>query len=457
MTTTTSNHERLQRIGEAILSASRNDIYLSMRFLDIALSGLDYRMNLNTVTVGTDGINILFNPTYLQRVYQQDLVELNRVYLHMILHCIFRHELNREGRDEEFWTVACDIAVESVLDGIDNRAVNLMLSAFREETYDWLREECPVLTAEAVYQALLRHKVDYLELLRLKQEFYRDDHQFWTNEDKQPPEEEASQREREGQDGSDSQKEQRQKEIEAKWKHIGEKTQTNLETFFAGHGEEAGALLKAVQIENRQRYDYKAFLRRFVTRREEVRVDPDSFDYAFYSYGLELYGDIPLIEPLEYRESRKIKDLVIVIDTSDSCSDGIIERFLSETYAILAHDALFFQEMNLHIIQSDAEVQMDTVIHSPEELERFTDSFTVKGYGGTDFRPAFAYVEKLREKGELKDLKGLLYFTDGFGTYPKRKPPYETAFVFFREDYFDSDVPGWAMKVILGPEELSVL
>ena len=32
--------------------------------------------------------------------------------------------------------------------------------------------------------------------------------------------------------------------------------------------------------------------------------------------------------------------------------------------------------------------------------------------------------------------------------------PYETAFVFMREDYSDADVPPWAIKLILGPEEL---
>ncbi|MCD8354036.1 MAG: VWA-like domain-containing protein [Clostridiales bacterium] len=446
-----SNRERLERLGSAILSASRNELYFSMRFLDIALSGLDYRMNLNTVTVGTDGISILFNPTYLQRVYRDDLVELNRVYLHMILHCMFRHELNREGRDEDLWTVACDIAVESILDGIENRSIQLSVSTFREETYDWLSEECPVLTAEAIYRALERRQVQYLDILRLKQEFLRDDHQFWQDDD--PGQDESQQQEDSDSPDSRAQQE-RRREVEAKWKRIDEKTQTNLETFFAGHGDEMGGLLKSIQIENRERYDYRAFLRRFVTLREEVKTDPDSFDYAFYSYGLELYGNIPLIEPLEYRESRKIRDFVIVIDTSDSCSDGIIERFLSETRAILNQESAFFREMNLHIIQSDAGVQMDTVLHSPEEFDRFSKNFTVKGYGGTDFRPAFDYVANLQAQGQLTELKGLLYFTDGFGTYPQKKPPYDTAFVFFREEYTDAQVPPWAMKVVLGPEEL---
>lgn len=79
--------------------------------------------------------------------------------------------------------------------------------------------------------------------------------------------------------------------------------------------------------------------------------------------------------------------------------------------------------MNLHIIQSDAGVQQDTVLRSPEEFDQFRNSFLVKGYGGTDFRPAFDYVNRLIETGQLTDLKGLLYFTDGFGAYPKRRPP----------------------------------
>ena len=71
------NKERLTRIGNAILSASRNELYLSMRFFDLALSGLGYQMNLNTATIATDGVNILYNPTYLQRQYVDDMIQLN--------------------------------------------------------------------------------------------------------------------------------------------------------------------------------------------------------------------------------------------------------------------------------------------------------------------------------------------------------------------------------------------
>ena len=56
-------------------------------------------------------------------------------------------------------------------------------------------------------------------------------------------------------------------------------------------------------------------------------------------------------------------------------------------------------------------------------------------------------MAELIEKGEFSGLKGLIYFTDGRGEYPKKKPPYDVAFVFLREDYTDADVPAWAIKL----------
>ena len=446
------NKERLTRIGNAILAASRNELYLSMRFFDLALSGLGYQMNLNTATIATDGVNILYNPNYLQRQYVDDMIQLNRTYLHMVLHCLFRHPFHRGDRDPALWDVACDIAVESILDSMEVKTVAMVIPLFREDVYDRLRQECPVFSAERIYQALERQIIPWEEQLDFYKYFRRDDHKFWGAQ--QQEEEQQGSGQGDG-DNDQDQSDQRQKELEDKWQDVSEKTKTNMETFFAQHGKEAGTLLQALQIENRERCDYRRFLQRFLTLREEVQVDPDSFDYGFYAYGLELYGNIPLMEPLEYQETRKIHDLVIVIDTSDSCREGIIAAFLSETRAILNQSDLFFQNANLHIIQNDAAVQVDTVLHSREEFDQFTKTFTVKGYGGTDFRPAFQYVNRLLEEGQLTDLKGLLYFTDGWGTYPKHRPPYDVAFLFFRDQYQDTNVPPWAMKVILGPEELT--
>ena len=47
-------------------------------------------------------------------------------------------------------------------------------------------------------------------------------------------------------------------------------------------------------------------------------------------------------------------------------------------------------------------------------------------------------------------LRGLMYFTDGFGTYPEKPTAYDTAFVFCTDQrYDDSGVPDWAMKLYI--------
>ena len=90
-----------------------------------------------------------------------------------------------------------------------------------------------------------------------------------------------------------------------------------------------------------------------------------------------------------------------------------------------------------------------------EELKSYMEDLTIAGLGGTDFRPAFAYVDELLAKGVFGKLKGLIYFTDGYGIFPVRMPPYETAFVFMEEDYRDVDVPPWAIKLIVEPEQFT--
>jgi predicted metal-dependent peptidase len=137
-----------------------------------------------------------------------------------------------------------------------------------------------------------------------------------------------------------------------------------------------------------------------------------------------------------------------------SCSGELVKKFLEETYSVLSESESFFKKIHIRILQCDEKVRSDKLITSAEELEEYRKHLTLYGNGGTDFRPAFAYVQELQEKGELKDLKGLLYFTDGYGIYPRKKPSYDTAFIFCEEDYEDRDVPPWAIRLILPRQDL---
>ena len=98
----------------------------------------------------------------------------------MTLHCIFRHLTRRRGRDERLWDLACDIAVESVIDSMDVRAVRRGRSWLRRETYRRLGEEMAVLTGGEICASLEREEGSAgAELVDLEREFRADTHRYW--------------------------------------------------------------------------------------------------------------------------------------------------------------------------------------------------------------------------------------------------------------------------------------
>ena len=137
-----------------------------------------------------------------------------------------------------------------------------------------------------------------------------------------------------------------------------------------------------------------------------------------------------------------------------STSGELVKKFLEKTRAILKGEENFFRKINLYLVQCDARVQEAVRITGQEEFDAYLEGMAVKGLGGTDFRPVFQYVDDLLAQGAFTRLKGLIYFTDGMGTYPARKPDYETAFVFLRESAELPPVPPWAIRVVLEPEDI---
>ena len=103
-------------------------------------------------------------------------------------------------------------------------------------------------------------------------------------------------------------------------------------------GIEGSNLAMNLRKVTREKHDYRAFLRKFARMGEQIRVNDDEFDYVFYTYGLELYGNLPLVEPVEFAEEKRIRDFVIAIDTSASTKDGLVRQFIERTYSILADE-----------------------------------------------------------------------------------------------------------------------
>ena len=344
-----TTREKLEEAGKKILNNSRTELYLSMRFMGIALNSLDYKLDLTTTTVGTDADFIRFNPAYLLKMYIEEPRLLNRCYVHMILHCLFRHMFTaQEKEDPELWDLCCDIAAESVLDTMEYPPIERTVSDFRSGIYQDLQQKVKVLTAERLYHYFQSEEQDFNWLDRLKWEFKNDDHSFWQrmedqeskdrkppqtppDEDRKPPED---QQERKN-SGQDPRHLRRVRPREDEWQKNADRIRAELDVMGKEASDEKGSLERILDFTAGSRTDYREFLQKFAIVREETAIDLDSFDYGFYNYGMEVYGNMPLIEENEYREARKVEDLVIAIDTSASCQEVLVQKFLRETATLL--------------------------------------------------------------------------------------------------------------------------
>ena len=233
------------------------------------------------------------------------------------------------------------------------------------------------------------------------------------------------------------------------WKSVAKQISCDMKSFNKTAGDSAGCMESTIDYVTSDKTSYDEFLRSFSFIQEVMKLNMDEFDMMAYATGLEMDPDnnIAIIEPLEYKDEKRVREFVVCIDTSGSTSGEVVEAFLKKTYSVLKSTESFSSRVNIHIIQCDAKVQDDTKIENKEQLEKYMKNLKVKGHGGTDFRPAFNYVEELIKKGEFENIGGLIYFTDGYGSYPAEPTPYKTAFVFLEDYTFtDKNVPAWAMK-----------
>lgn len=416
-------------MSEKILSYVRDALYLELRHLGPALSGLHPTPQEQLITTATDGTQLYFPPEPLIRLFRENETYLNRLYLHSILHCLFGHLWIRGGRDRLLWQVACDITVEYVMDHLKKPCVHRIIGWLRQKTYRELEDG--TVSAAIVYRYLQEKDED--EIRGLYQEFLADDHRYWPR------------------DGQESSPEMAMA-VRNRWNQMARQTQ--LEQKRNGDESDEGQQLFQAQMETaRKKRSYRDFLRKFSVFREELHLSDEEFDAAYYTYGLERYGNMPLIEPVETREVSRIQDFVVAVDTSYSTSGELVQGFLQETFDILTERDNFFHHARIWVLQCDERVQREDVIRRREDMERLFQEFEILGGGGTDFRPVFTYVESLLSQGKFDHLCGLLYFTDGKGIYPRKKPVFKTAFLFL-EDYEEDGIPPWAMRMQLGEEEL---
>jgi len=502
-------NQKIDKLAQEVLTLSRNSILARMRFLDMALNQLEF-MPIKTVKIATDGKYLLFNGRWILYAYHKEKEAIVRNYLHLTMHCIFRHMYVNSNMNRDYWNLACDITVEALISELALPAAQAERERWQSEIVKELKSHITPFTADKIYHYFLHNHLSASKLEQYEKLFRGDDHAYWypavigaTQGGEDGSKSEAcdadgnategissDQRERktgkkpvtqngekkdyqhngadrgyaELQQDANNQKtaeEHREKRREAernqqekKWQDIAERMQTDLETFGRLQGIKSGELIQALAMVNREKQDYGSFLKKFASRGEIMQLDDDEFDYIAYTYGLQLYQKMPLIEPLEYKEVKRIKEFVIAIDTSGSVAGNLVQKFVQKTYNILQSTESFFARINLHIIQCDEQIKEHVKITNRKEFDEYMEHMNLRGFGGTDFRPVFELVDDLIRQKEFENLKGLLYFTDGQGTFPNKKPKYATAFVFVEGNQTVPSVPSWAISLVLQDEDI---
>lgn len=477
--------EQLLKLSRDTLLLSRNTLLVHLRFMDRALSMLALHPCPDGIEPKTGmyiggglavtGRVIFYDPVWVLMRYRGEKEAIVRDYLHMVFHCVFHHAFVGTLIDQPRWDLACDIAVESAIEDLRLTSVAAQRSHAQQNLISRLKRDVKILSAEKIYAWLREQSCTDEQIADMREPFLADSHDIWYD----PKEMSSANSGGDGDDGDqDDQNDQPdstpsgggdgdgddQQEsssggggagnLRQQWQDIAQRMQTDLETFSKDQGYGGGSMMQSLRAVTREKYDYSDFLRRFAVLGEAMKINDDEFDYIFYTYGMQLYKKMPLIEPLEYKEVRRIKEFVIAIDTSGSTSGELVQTFLQKTYNILRQQETFFTKINLHIIQCDAQIQEDAKITSQEEFDEYLKTMRIRGLGGTDFRPVFEYVDQLRRDKEFVNLKGLIYFTDGYGDFPEHQPDYYTAFVFVDDEYNNPNVPVWAIKLVLQRNEI---
>ena len=423
------SHNKADALANDVLTLARNTLLVNLRFLDAALSRFVPTLCPGT-TLATDGQTLGYDTLHVLRCYKAEHAVPARDQLHLLLHCVFGHIFPRQPVNRPLWDLACDIAVEHAITGFGLLAVTAEREQKQQPITSRIQREMGMLTAQKIYRYLERKPYWLDEFEDLPALFRADCHDPWYQE-------------RAAYDDS-----------ETFWKDVSRRMQVDMETFARKQGDKALAMMQNLREVNRENYDYAGFLQKFASRGEVMRSDPEEFDYIFYTYGMNLYDNMPLIEPVEYKPVRNVRDFVLSVDLCGQISTAQAKRFLRKAFAVFQRNERSGLKIRLHLLSCGGPEPEYTLCSGKEDFEDFLSRLRYHYREECDFRPAFLWTDDMLHRRQFYNLKGLLCFTDATGPFPPTKPAYDAAAVFVNDNYSTPAVPPWAVRLVLQKDEL---
>lgn len=458
-------NERLSEIAKMVIESNKNAICNELRPLYRAVASLPAK-ETEKEAVFTDGSYFYYNPTHLLREYKDNKNNVTRLFLHSLFHCIYLHLFKVEFKNRQLWDLACDIFVEKTINDYNLNCTSTPKASSQEKLIDELAKHIKNFTTENLYYYLSCYPLSLEYLNIYKSSFYADCHDVWyinkcttpiEDNDEETVEARSIYKIADEQNGDyqeadktiEAETTRQSHEKEEEWRDITKRIIRDSQTVPSVFGNSKGFDSFSLKTAIRKSYDYSEFLKKFVQITESLEINDDEFDYIYYTYGLKLHENIPLIEPLEYSENSKLRRIIIAIDTSGSVYGKPVKNFIEKTYSILNNSDFIKNAFEIHIIQCDCSIQSVDIIRSAKDLDDYVENLTLKGFGGTDFTPVFDYADEILKTDPNKPFNGVIYFTDGDGLYPQKTPTYKNAFVIYDNGFDESKMPLWATPIYM--------
>jgi predicted metal-dependent peptidase len=404
------------------LKAARKALVLDHPFFGALALRMGFKLETlgRTRTLGTDGRDIYYASDYVQGCSDAQLVGL---VAHEVMHPAMQHHTRRGDRGVRLWNEAADYAINPIL-------VEAGLSLPEGVL---VNPEFTGMGAEQIYAAL-RESAGHAEGGEDDQQEDcapgsgstedRGDGGGSANDNPQDPADDTTWSDSDDLHGGiadlpgavfDAPDPEVQ---EAEWQVALKQAAQAAQMM----GQLPGRIALAIEQVNTPQLDWRAILRRFVQQCSSADFSWLRPNRRYIQSGLYL----PEVR------SEALPPIGVVVDSSGSTL-SVLPVFQAQLQSIV-EDA---NPEATVVIMADAAVQRVDRFERGDPIE-----FNVQGLGGTDFRPAFAYVDR-----EQLNLACLIYLTDGQGIYPDEATDVPTLWVM--------TTPGesapWGETVFLDP------
>ena len=320
-------------------------------------------------TAATDGRNFYYNSRFIKMLRPK---EVEFLFGHEVLHCVYDHFGRRGDRDPQLWNIADDFCVNGDLKKHNVGEFITSVPCLYDKKYEGM-------SAEEVYDILYKNadKIDIGSLL----DKLIDEHLDGEGDG-----------DSDGKDGKG-----RPKLSEEDRRQIKDEIKEAMLSAVAADAEGAGNLPAGVQRIIRDLTEPQMNWRELLRMQLESTIKSDYTWLRASRKGWHMDAVMPgmKLDPMI--------DIALFIDASGSMGEDMLKDILSETAGIMES----FPAYRIHVASFDTEVYNPQQYDS-ENLEDITE-YQIKGGGGTDFECVFNYLKE----NDIEP-KRLVVFTDGY-------------------------------------------